>query len=202
MKIRMSLYESNIQKRSVCHFLLGLLPRFLSYLKYARNRKIARMKGASIGNNTILPYSLAKRANSNLVVGHNTSIQTDLIDLRSPVRIGSYVIIGTCDIITTSHNVDSSDWEHKNYGIDIGDYVWISSKVLVNPSCRKIEYGAVVGAGSVVVKNINRMSIVGGNPAVHLRYRKQVHDKLVVESLLGGDLKTYIETYKNRDVNI
>lgn len=196
---QMTNYEKNIQSRTTWHFIKGFVPRFRQYIKHERARRIARRRGAIIGENTILPISLAKQANKNLSAGHNTSIQTDKIDLRSPVKIGNYCIIGTCEIITTSHFVDSLDWEHKNYGIEIGDYVWIASNVLITPSCRKISYGAVAGAGSVVVKNIETMSIVGGNPAKHLRYRKEVHKNLVVESLLSGDLKQYIRTYKSKN---
>jgi acetyltransferase-like isoleucine patch superfamily enzyme len=189
-------YERNIRSRTTLHFLKGLVPRFFQYLKHERARRMARRRGATIGENTVLPLALAKCANANLSVGHNTSIQTDKIDLRSPVKIGDHVIIGICEIITTSHAVDSPDWEAKNYGIEIDDYVWIASNALILPACRHIEYGAVVGAGSVVVKNVEKMSIISGNPAVHLRYRKEVHKYLVVESLLAGDLKTYIKAYK------
>jgi len=191
-----SLYQKNIRERTLLRFVKGLVPRYLQWIKHERARQIARKRGATVGENTVLPLSLAKRANKNLVVGHNTSIQTDKIDLRSSVKIGNYCIIGVCEIITTSHYVDSPDWEHKHYGIEIEDYAWVASNVLILPACRNIGYGAVAGAGSVVVKNIEKMSIVSGNPAVHLRYRKQVHDKLVVESLLGGDLKAYLKAWK------
>jgi acetyltransferase-like isoleucine patch superfamily enzyme len=94
--------------------------------------------------------------------------------------------------------VNSPEWEHKNYGIKIDDYAWLAANVLVLPACRKIGYGAVCGAGSVVVKDVESMSIVGGNPAKHLRYRKEIHKELIVESLLGGDLKTYIQSWKSK----
>ena len=200
VRIEHTAYEKNISSRTVLHFLKGLVPRFIRYTKHERARHIARRRGATIGENTVLPITLAKRANANLFVGHNTSIQTDKIDLRFPVRIGNYCIIGQCEIITTSHDIDSPDWEPKNYGIEIDDYVWIASNALILPACRHIEYGAVVAAGSVVVKNVDKMSVVGGNPAIHLRYRKETHKYLVVESLLSGDLKAYIKAYKNKNL--
>ena len=146
-----------------------------------------------------MPLSLAKKANKNLIIGSHTSIQTDLIDLRSPVHIGSHVIIGYgTEIITTSHYIDSVEWEHKYYGITIDDYAWIPSKILILPSCRHIGYGAVVSSGSVVVKDVESMSVVGGNPAKEFKRRQCVHNNLVVESLLGGDYNTYRETRKKR----
>lgn len=194
-----TLYEKSIQDRSYAHYLIGLLARWKQHFKYARARRIARLGGAKIGKNVIMPVSLAKKMNKNVTIGDCTSIQTDAIDFRSPVHIGSHVIIGYgTEIITTSHYIDSPEWEHKYYGITIDDYAWIPTKVLVLPSCRHIGYGAVVGSGSVVVKDVEPMSVVSGNPAKEFKKRKCVHSKLVVESLLGGDFETYMKVRKQK----
>jgi maltose O-acetyltransferase len=123
--------------------------------------------------------------------------------MRSPVTIGSHVIIGGgTSIITTSHNIDSKDWEHKYYGITIDDYAWIPTKVMVLPSCRHIGYGAVIGSGSVVVKDVPDMAVMTGNPAYKFKDRKQVHTDLVVESLLGGDYYIYRKVRKDKKTKI
>lgn len=54
--------------------------------------------------------------------------------------------------------------------------------------------GGVISSGSVVVKDVESMSVVGGNPAKEFKKRKCVHKNLVVESLLGGDYYTYKKT--------
>ena len=192
-----TVYEKSVQDRSVLRYYLGLLVRWKQNLKYVRARKIARQQGAIIGDGVIMPLSLARKANRNLIIGNHVSIKTDKIDLRSPIQIGNNVIIGyNTEIITTSHNIDSKEWEHKHYGIVIEDYVWLPTNVLVLPSCRKIGYGAVVGSGSVVVKDIEPMSVVSGNPAKEFKKRNCVHSNLIVESLLGGDYKIYKATRK------
>ena len=71
---------------------------------------------------------------------------------------------------------------------------------MVLPSCRKIGYGAVVGSGSVVVRNIEPMSVVSGNPATEFKKRQCVHSDLIVESLLGGDYVIYKQTWASKDV--
>lgn len=187
-------YCQAIQSRSRIRYLKGLLIRWWTNLKYERARRIARRNGAAIGQAVVMPLSLARRANANLVVGDHVSIQTDRLDLRNPVHIGSHVIIGhETEIITTSHYIDSPDFEHKNYGITIDDYVWIPTRVLILPSCRHIGRGAVISSGSVVVRDVDSMSVVGGNPAQEFKRRQQVHTDLVVESLLGGDYVAYRE---------
>ena len=194
-----TLYEKSVQDRSTLRYIMGLIVRWKQNFKYVRARRIARKRGATIGEGVIMPVSLAKKANKNLTIGNHTSLQTDKIDLRSPVAIGNNVIIGYgTEIITTSHNIDSPDWEHKNYGITIEDYAWIPTNVLVLPSCRKIGMGGVIGSGSVVVKNVEPMSVVSGNPAKEFKKRKCVHSSLVVESLLGGDYEAYKKTRKKK----
>ena len=169
-------YRQSIASRTTWHYLKGWLIRWWTNLRYAFIR------------------SLARKANENLVVGSHVSIQTDKLDLRNPIHIGSNVIIGAeTEIITTSHNIDSPEFGQKDYGITIDDYVWISGKVTIVPSCRHIGQGAVVGTGSIVVHNVEPMSVVGGNPAQEFKKRTSLHTDLVVESLLGGDFDAYRE---------
>lgn len=195
----MTNYEKDIKGRSTFRYILGLIARWKQHFKYDKAVRIARKKGATIGENVVMPLSLAKAANSNLKIGDHVSIQTDKIDLRNPVTIGNHVIIGSeTEIITTSHNIDSEEWEHKHYGLTIEDYVWIPTCVMILPSCRKIQYGGVISSGSVVVKDVETMSVVGGNPAKEFKKRKCVHKNLVVESLLGGDYYTYKKTRRSK----
>lgn len=94
MKDNRTLYEKSVQDRSTLRYVLGLIVRWKQNWKYVRARRIARKRGATIGEGVIMPLSLAKQTNRNLTVGNHTSIQTDKIDLRSPVHIGNQVIIG------------------------------------------------------------------------------------------------------------
>lgn len=194
-----SIYYKRISERTLLHFIKGLIPRIKCYYKYKKSKEIAIKKGAIIGDNSIILRSFAQRCNKNFELGDNSSIGSYKIDLRSPVKIGNNVIISNdSEIITTSHYIDSTEWEHKYYGIEIEDYVWIASNVLILPSCRKIGYGAVVGAGSVVVKDVPPMSVVAGNPARVIKQRECVHSKLVIPSLLSGDLKIYWKIWTSR----
>lgn len=194
-------YVTQVQGRSLFRYYIGLLVRWKQHFKYLKAVRIARKNGAKIGDGVIMPLSLARKANSNLRIGNHVSIQTDKIDLRSPVIIGNNVIIGSqTEIITTSHNIDSPEWEHKYYGIKIEDYVWIPTNIMILPSCRNIGYGAVVSSGSVVVGDIDKMDVVGGNPAKPFKKRKTVHSQLVVESLLGGgDYLIYKQSRQNHE---
>lgn len=190
-------YQISIARRSKIRYLKGLLPRYMSHIRNAYIVWVARRRGATVGDCVTMPYKLAKKANSNLTVGNYSSIQTDLLDLRSRVEIGNHVIIGSdVEIITVSHEVDSPDWEHKYYGITIEDYCWLATRAFILPSCQRIERGAICAAGSVVARNVAAMEIVVGNPAKKLRMRKLVHTDLCVEGLLGNDYLAYVDAYK------
>ena len=62
---------------------------------------------------------------------------------------------------------------------EIGSDVWIGRGVIIL-SGRKIGDGAVIGAGSVVTKDVPDFAIVAGNPAKILKYR---FDKSVILEL-------------------
>lgn len=161
--------------------------------------RIARKRGATIGEGVIMPISLGKKLNKNITIGNHVSIQTDDIVTKRPITIGDHVIIGSgTKILTGSHNIDSPDWESKGSPLVIDDFVWIPTNVLVLPSCRHIGRGAVIGSGSVVAKDVEPMSVISGNPAKEFKKRKCVHSNLVVESLLGGDYEIYKQTWKRR----
>lgn len=53
----------------------------------------------------------------------------------------------------------------------IGHDVWIGWGAIILPGCRRIGDGAVVGAGSIVTKDVPDYAIVAGVPAKVLRYR-------------------------------
>ena len=193
----MTAYQHDISQRTRWHYLKGYLIRWWSNLRYAYARSVARRHGATVGEGVVLPLSLARRANANLVVGSHTTIQTDQLDLRNPLHIGSHVIIGAgTEILTTSHYIDDPDFARKDYGITIEDYVWLPTRILVLPSCRRVGYGAVVGSGSVVVRDVEAMAVMSGNPAKQIATRHTVHTDLVVESLLGGDFDAYCAARK------
>lgn len=55
--------------------------------------------------------------------------------------------------------------------LHIGNDVWIGQNAVVLPSCNYIGDGAVIGAGSIVTKDVPDYAIVAGNPAKLIKYR-------------------------------
>lgn len=85
---------------------------------------------------------------------------------RGGIDIGNDVFIGPkVNLITINHDIDP-DNRSATYGrrIVIEDKVWIGINSTILPGVR-IGYGSIVGAGSVVTKDVEPMTIVAGNPA-------------------------------------
>lgn len=64
---------------------------------------------------------------------------------------------------------DVKDIDRKS--LTIGNDVWVGYNVIITNKCQNIGNGAVIGAGSVVTKDVPPYSIVAGNPARIIRYR-------------------------------
>jgi virginiamycin A acetyltransferase len=63
----------------------------------------------------------------------------------------------------------------------IGNDVWVGQNAIILPSVNEIGNGAVIGAGSVVTKDVPPYAVFAGNPARLIRYRftKQIIEKIV-----------------------
>ena len=59
----------------------------------------------------------------------------------------------------------------ENKATQIGDDCWIGARVMIMPG-RTIGDGTIVAAGSIVTKDVQPYSIVGGNPAKLIKKRK------------------------------
>lgn len=94
------------------------------------------------------------------------------------VTIGKNVMMGPdCDIHSGCHEFGRLDIPMCEQGfkpsrpVTIGDDVWIGSRVTILPGV-KIGNGCIIGAGSVVPKDIPDYAIAVGNPADVKKYRK------------------------------
>ncbi len=102
------------------------------------------------------------------------------LDNRRGISIGDRVVIAhDTKIYTLGHDINSLEFSTTGAGVRIEDYAVLFSNVLVMPGVT-IGRGAVVLPGSVVVRDVEAMSIVGGNPAVRKGSRHEVHRNRVL----------------------
>ena len=109
-------------------------------------------------------------------IGDRSGIGIECI-LDGPVVIGRDVMMGPrCHLIALNHAVDDVERPMREQGhadkrpIVIEDDVWLGASVVVLPGVR-IGTGSVIGAGSVVTRDVPAYAVVGGNPARVIRSR-------------------------------
>ena len=109
----------------------------------------------------------------NITVGDNFYTNTNCCILDcAKITIGNNVWIGpNVGIYTPNHAFDSkerADGYERYLPIEIGDNVWIGGGVTIIGGV-KIGKNSIIGAGSVVTKDIPAGVLVAGNPAKIIR---------------------------------
>ena len=74
-------------------------------------------------------------------------------------------------LCSASHDISSRIMELTTSPIHIGENAWVAGWSIILPGVT-IGEGAVVGAGSVVTKDVEPWTVVGGNPARFIKRRE------------------------------
>jgi acetyltransferase-like isoleucine patch superfamily enzyme len=109
------------------------------------------------------------------------------IEASGGVEIGRYFHTGRgLTIYSTNHKYEKA--ESIPYGkeyiagpVVIKDFVWCGANVIIVPGVT-IGEGSVIGAGSVVTKDVPDGAVVGGNPAKVIKYRDMTRFNEVKEA--------------------
>lgn len=168
-------------KKVICYFLYvalakhlpdgyGVVGRFALWMRKIVCRPLFKEtasnfsvgSGASFGNGA----TLVLRDHANL--GPRFSLSG-----RGLLTVGAHVAMGCdCMVITQNHRYLAEGYDgFEVKGVTIGDHVWIGHRVIILPGVQ-IGRHAIIGAGAVVVKAVPEYSIVAGNPAKVVKYRR------------------------------
>ncbi|PZR27073.1 MAG: maltose acetyltransferase [Citrobacter freundii] len=135
--------------------------------KEERQKKFRRLLG-TVGNAFTIEKGFHCDYGYNIHIGENffANVNFTVLDCAA-VRIGNNVLIGpNVGIYTAGHPLDTEQRVaglEFAYPVTIGDNVWIGGHVAILPGV-KIGDNAVIGAGSVVTKNIPANVVAFGNP--------------------------------------
>ena len=114
----------------------------------------------------------------NIYLGKEVMVNFNCVFLDvCPIIIGDYTLIGpNTQIYTSCHSLDYKErQENKEFGkpVRIGDHVWIGGNVTILPGV-SIGDHSIIGAGSVVTKDIPANVIAVGNPCKVIKDQKNV----------------------------
>jgi len=144
-----------------------------SVVLFSVRRTLLAAVGCKVGAGTTIHRSVKIFDFGKLIIGKNSTINPDcLLDNRGGLSIGDNVNIShRVSIYTMGHDVDDSLCPVFVRSVCVENNAWIFPNVLIMPGVRVGE-GAVIYPGSVVTKDVERYTIVGGNPAKRLRERR------------------------------
>ncbi len=131
----------------------------------------------SMGRNTYILDGVTIIAPEKLEIGNRVSIhENSLLACQGGVKIGDCVAIGSNFIISSSEHINKDtsklikDQGMKSLPVEIGNNIWIGARVTILMGV-KIGNNSIIGAGSLVNKNIPDNVVVAGVPAKIIRKR-------------------------------
>ncbi|WP_301196244.1 sugar O-acetyltransferase [Duncaniella muris] len=154
--------------KELCHDYNHLRPKDIE----GRRRIIMELLG-SVKGNFLIEQPFLCDYGYNIHIGDNFYANHNLVILdEAPVIFGDNVFIApNCGFYTAGHPIDAAE---RNRGLEyarpitVGNDVWIGADVCVLPGVT-IGDDCVIGAGSVVVKDIPPHSVAVGNPCKVIR---------------------------------
>ncbi len=143
--------------------LLELLPQFLRRIFF---KAMFRRLGAA----GLIDYKTYFRYPSKMSIGNHSYINHGCCFYGSSLAgveivIGNEVALGPhVRIFTATHDYSTYDLKDVAATVVVEDNVWVGGGTIILPGVT-IGRGAIVGAGSVVTKDIPAFSVAVGNPA-------------------------------------
>lgn len=177
---------------------------FLKHIYFNFNKKIKKGKRVKIGRGTrflsaniFLDDGVLIKSNctlrGNICIGKE-SVLHEWCEVVGKVSIGKYCAIARNTVLQSpNHPTFKAGLQGRLYEqkvgkklgifyepIEIGNDVWLGTRCIVLGGVN-IGDGAIIGAGSIVTKDVEPYSIAVGNPAVHKKYRfpKNIREQLL-----------------------
>jgi acetyltransferase-like isoleucine patch superfamily enzyme len=134
---------------------------------------IFKLAGVKIGRGSRIHIGARFFQPKNVTVGKGSIIGDHVtLDGRAKLSIGDHVDIATGVLIyNAQHDIHSPHFDPIEKEVTIKDYCFIGPRVIILPGVT-INKGAIIAAGAVVTKSVNKNTIVAGVPAKPIGIRK------------------------------
>lgn len=144
----------------------GTMFRWSPRIFFGWRRFLLRCFGATIGRNARISPSVKVWAPWNLTVGDEGAIAHE-VDCYCVDRltIGNHATVSQYSFLcTASHDIRDPHMKLITAPVEIGDQAWVCAGAFVGMGLN-IGQGAVVGAMSIVTRDVPGWTVVAGNPA-------------------------------------
>jgi acetyltransferase-like isoleucine patch superfamily enzyme len=129
-----------------------------------------------------IDYKVYMRYPKKVIIGEYTTINRgatligSYYNKNTEIRIGNNVAIGPyCTFYSAGHDYRYLNLPDIAQSIIIEDNVWIGGRTVILPGVRLGE-GCIIGAGSIVTKDVSPWCVAVGNPAKVINKRKIIND--------------------------
>lgn len=173
-----------MKKRNAMHmfgiysWLENIVCLILDVLPPSFRRVLHKLLLKNLGPDTYIDYNTYFRYSKRIIIGSNTVINRgckffgSYFEKSVIIEIGNNVAIAPfCCFFSAGHDYEYIDLPDIAASIIIKDNVWIGGKSIILPGVT-IGEGSIIGAGSIVTKDIPAWSIAVGNPAKVIKSRK------------------------------
>ena len=166
VKIVNRFYNYYLDAKIAVLWLSGYVP--LHWLR----RLVFTLAGVRMGRKSTIHIGCRFYQPKNVRIGEGTIIGDHAtLDGRAPIIIGNHVDMASeVMIFNSQHDIDSMDFKPIEKPVTIEDYVFIGPRAIILPGVT-IRKGAVIAAATVVTKDVEPMTVVGGVPAREIRKR-------------------------------
>ncbi|RYU90398.1 acyltransferase [Mucilaginibacter terrigena] len=159
------------------------LPRhkFLNFFK----ANFLRLLGSKVGKRITFYPGIKLSPGNNLILGDHVDLAWGvLVTTSGGVEIGDRTLVGYNTMIFSANHVIPPGIDkifyagHDKRKVTIANDVWIGAGCIILPGVT-IGEGAVIAGGSVVTKNVEPFTMVGGIPAKLIKKRNEADNTIV-----------------------
>lgn len=152
--------------------------RFFRPINFLRRYYVCTIMGIAKHHcNTRIQNKVYLSSIGKVTFGENCQIN-EYVFIQGAIIGDNVMLAPNVSILSNIKNIDRLDipmnmqgWKEKDKKVIIEDDVWIGRNAIIMPGV-KIYKGSIVGAGSVVTKDVLPYTIVGGVPARLIKSRK------------------------------
>ncbi|MEM8867178.1 MAG: DapH/DapD/GlmU-related protein [Verrucomicrobiota bacterium] len=159
-------------RRGLWHFIIKPLYRFIPGKRSALRLFVLRRMGAQIGYDCTVQQGVDILMPWNLILGDHVAIAREVKILNfAPITIHPMTVISQyAHLCAGSHDYTHPHFTLIEKPINIGAESWVASGSFIGPGVT-LGRGCVIGANSVVTKDMPEWTVCAGNPCRPLKER-------------------------------
>lgn len=165
------LFETYSFAENLVRLLMELLPQPLRYWIF--KALLARLgAGSMIDYQTYFRYPWKISVGIGVSINRGCEFYGSMLDGKAHITVGDHCALAPrVRVLSATHDYGFLHLPDMSASVTIGKHVWIGAGATLLPGIN-IGDGAVVAAGSVVTRDVDPFTIVGGNPARFIKNRE------------------------------